>query len=360
MKSSINRPTLYPYQRQALIWSVIALFMGYLIWLLRPVLTPFLIGTIFAYILQPGVNWLTRHHIPRMIAVLVMMLLLLISLVCFILLVLIVVQKQGLEIKNQAPALIIRLQNFVMPKLEEYGFNFNLDLPSIFQLLSSRLTGSTHTLIETLLHSIKTSGNLAITVIGHVVMVPLVIYYLLYDWNILLKKLKNIIPLRHLRKTMELTNQLDKLLSQYLRGQLLVMAILATYYAFALWLSGFEIGVPVGLFTGLAVFVPYIGFGLGLLLAMSAVFLQFNNWYGLGMVALIYGLGQVMETVYLTPRFVGERIGMHPLAIIFALLVFGQLFGIFGILLAFPASAIVLVVTQNLRKAYNRSRLYKN
>lgn len=360
MKSSVNRSTLYPYQRQALIWAVIALFIGYLIWLLRPVLTPFLLGAIFAYMLQPGVHWLTKHHLPRIVAVLIMMLFLLVSLVFLILLVLLVVQKQGLEIKNQAPALISRLQSFITPKLAEYGLNINLDLTIIFQILSSRLTGSTRALIETVLHSIKTSGNLAITIIGHVVIVPLVIYYLLYDWNNLLEKLKDMVPLRHLGKALELTMELDKLLSQYLRGQLLVMGILATYYAFALWLSGFEIGIPVGIFTGLAVFVPYIGFGLGLLLAMSAVLLQFNNWYGLSMVALIYGLGQIMETVYLTPRFVGERIGMHPLAVIFALLVFGQLFGIFGVLLAFPASAIVLVVIQDLKKTYKRSRLYKN
>lgn len=361
MKSLIHRSTLYPYQRQALIWTAIALILGCVIWLLHPILTPFLLGIIFAYILQPGVSWLTRHRVPRTIAVFIMMLLLLVCLVLLISLVLIVVQKQGLEIKNQALSLMNRLQNFAGPQLAEYGINLNFDLPSLPQLLSSRANnGNVHTLIKAILHSIWTSGNFAITIIGHAIMVPVVIYYLLYDWQLLLEKIKNMVPLRYLSKVIELTMTLDNLLSQYLRGQLLVMLILAAYYASSLWLAGFEIGIPIGIFTGLAVFVPYVGFGIGLLLALSAVLFQFNNLYGIVMVAIIYGFGQIMDTIFLTPRFVGKRIGMHPLAVIFALLVFGQLFGIFGVFLAFPASAIVLVITQDLRKIYKRSRLYKN
>jgi predicted PurR-regulated permease PerM len=199
-----------------------------------------------------------------------------------------------------------------------------------------------------------------ITVIGNVVMVPLVLFYLLYDWNRMLARLEGFVPRRWLDKTMQLARDMDRMLSQYLRGQLLVMAVLAVFYAIALTIAGFEIALPVGIFTGVAVFIPYIGYATGLALALLAALLQFGDWYGFGAVAVIYGFGQILESFFLTPRLVGERIGMHPLAVIFALLAFGQLFGFFGVLLALPVSAILSVALRELRQGYLSSTLYKN
>jgi predicted PurR-regulated permease PerM len=150
----------------------------------------------------------------------------------------------------------------------------------------------------------------------------------------------------------------DDVLGQYLRGQLLVMLVLAGYYAVGLGLFRFELALPVGVFTGLAVFIPYIGFGLGLLLALLAAVLQFGDLYGLMAVAVVYGLGQVLESFFLTPRLVGERIGLNPLMVIFALLAFGQLFGFVGVLIALPVSAVGLVAVRRLQRAYLASRLY--
>jgi predicted PurR-regulated permease PerM len=136
------------------------------------------------------------------------------------------------------------------------------------------------------------------------------------------------------------------------------MLVLATYYSVALAIAGFDVALPVGLLTGLLVFIPYIGFGIGLLLATTAALLQFDGLQGLIAIAIIYGLGQVIEGFYLTPRLVGERIGLHPLAVIFALLAFGQLFGFVGILLALPASAILSVAVKRLREHYLQSYFY--
>jgi predicted PurR-regulated permease PerM len=198
-----------------------------------------------------------------------------------------------------------------------------------------------------------------ITIIGNVVMVPLVLFYLLYDWNAMLARLQLFVPRRLLDKTTQLAVDMDRMLSQYLRGQLLVMAVLAVYYAAALFVAGFEIALPVGIFTGLAVFIPYIGYATGLVLALLAAALQFGDWYGFGAVAVVYGVGQILEGFFLTPRLVGERIGMHPLAVIFALLAFGQLFGFFGVLLALPVSAILSVALREMRAGYLASALYK-
>jgi predicted PurR-regulated permease PerM len=175
-----------------------------------------------------------------------------------------------------------------------------------------------------------------------------------------MRRIERLVPRRWVPKVRELSNETDALLSQYLRGQILVMVILAALYSIGLTIAGFEVGVPVGVFTGLAVFIPYIGFGLGLALAILAALLQFGNLYGLGAVAVVYGIGQFVESFYLTPRLVGERIGLHPLVVIFALLAFGQLFGFFGVLLALPTCAVLLVGARQIRRVYMASDLYRN
>ena len=149
------------------------------------------------------------------------------------------------------------------------------------------------------------------------------------------------------------------MLGQYLRGQLLVMLTLAVYYSVGLSLFGLDLAMPIGIFTGLAVFVPYLGFGLGLLLATLAGLLQFASIKAVVMVAVVYGVGQFVEGFFLTPRLVGERIGLHPLAVIFALLAFGQLFGFVGVLVALPASAVLLVGIRRVRASYLASKLYQ-
>ena len=155
----------------------------------------------------------------------------------------------------------------------------------------------------------------------------------------------------------------DSVLGQYLRGQLLVMLILAVFYSVGLALFGLDLALPIGIFTGLAIFVPYLGFGVGLVLAALAGLLEFSATSGLGytaiMVAVVFGAGQVVESLFLTPRLVGERIGLHPLAVIFALLAFGQLFGFVGVLIALPVSAVLLVAIRRVRTGYLASGLYK-
>jgi predicted PurR-regulated permease PerM len=136
------------------------------------------------------------------------------------------------------------------------------------------------------------------------------------------------------------------------------MLILAAYYSIALALFRFELAVPVGVFTGLAIFIPYIGFGLGLVLALISGVLQFAGWYGLIAVAVVYGFGQFIESLFLTPRLVGERIGMSALTVIFALLAFGHIFGFVGVLLALPVSAVLVVAVRRVRATYVASRLY--
>lgn len=357
---SQNSPIFTPYQRQAFIWAALAMAFGIVLWLLRPVLTPFLLGAILAYILQPGVAWLVRHRVPRGLAALLMMLLFALVITLLVVLVLAVVQNEVPQLKQQVPALFAHLHDWLQPKLALLGLANPLDFASLRDTVMGQLEGSAQSVALAAWASIRTSSNVMISVIGNVVMVPLVLFYLLYDWNAMIGRVQAFIPRRWLARTSELVGEMDRMLSQYLRGQLLVMVVLAAYYAIALSIARFEIALPVGVFTGLAVFIPYVGYATGLGLALIAALLQFGDWYGFGAVALIYGVGQILEGFFLTPRLVGERIGLHPLAVIFALLAFGQLFGFFGVLIALPVSAVLAVALRELRRGYLASALYKN
>ncbi|WP_028226598.1 AI-2E family transporter [Paraburkholderia ferrariae] len=357
---SPNTPIFTPYQRQAFIWAALAIAFGIVLWLLRPVLTPFLLGAILAYILQPGVAWLVRRRVPRGLAALVMILLFAGVVTMLVVLLLAVIQKEGPQLKQQVPVMLTHLHDWLQPKLALFGMQDSLDFQSLRDMATSKLEDSAQSVALYAWASLRTSSDVMITVVSNVVLVPLVLFYLLYDWNAMLARLATFIPRRWVARTTELAGEMDAMLAQYLRGQLLVMAILAAYYAVTLSIAGFEVALPVGVFTGLAVLIPYLGYATGLVLALVAALLQFGNWYGLGAVALVYGIGQVLEGFFLTPRLVGERIGLHPLAVIFALLAFGQLFGFFGVLLALPASAILSVALRELRRSYLDSTLYKN
>jgi predicted PurR-regulated permease PerM len=184
----------------------------------------------------------------------------------------------------------------------------------------------------------------------NVMLAPVVMFYLLRDWPTLIDGIDRLVPSAARPTVRQLASEIDAVLSEFLRGQGLVMLALAMYYAIALKLVGLQFWLPVGLVTGLLVFVPYIGFGMGLVLGMLAALTQFSTPGPIIAVAAVFGAGQILEGFVLTPKFVGERIGLHPLAVIFALMAFGQLFGFVGVLLALPASAALLVAFRFMRR----------
>lgn len=355
----MNAPVLSQETKRILLWIALAAALFGAILALAPVLTPFLFAFIFAYILNPGVDWLQRHKVPRVIGVSLMILLLIVVAVLLVLLVIAVLQREIPQLREQLPALLQKLNSVVAPRLAELGVRVRFDFPGLRRMMSDRFAASPEDLLAVLLTYVRVSGSALITLAGMAFIVPVLMFYLLMDWHRLMRRVENVVPRRWVPKVRELSSETDALLSQYLRGQIIVMLILAVLYSVGLAIAGFEIAVPVGVFTGLAVFIPYIGFGMGLALAIVAALLQFGDWYGIGAVAVVYGIGQFVESFYLTPRLVGERIGMHPLAVIFALLAFGQLFGFFGVLLALPTCAVLLVGARQLRRVYMTSDLYR-
>ncbi|MGR6807674.1 AI-2E family transporter [Sphaerotilus natans] len=361
MTSSL-RPVL-PLIRQRglmLAWLGVALLAGLLLWLLAPVLTPFLAALVLAYALQPAVGRLQRHlRLPRALAALLVELIAMAALLGVLLLIVPVISHELPRLREQIPQLAARINDGLAPWLAQYGLSVRLDIAGIKAFVVKYLDASGEDMLAALLSSARIGGSVLLALVGNAVLVPVVMFYLLLDWPMLTGRLRRLVPPRHLEAVCGFAEECDQVLGQYLRGQLLLMLVLATFYTSALALAGFELALPLGVFTGLAIFIPYLGFGLGAALALLAGVLQFASLYGAGAVLLIYGVGQVLESFVLTPRLVGERIGLHPIAVIFALLAFGHLFGFVGVLLALPAGALVLVALRRVRRAYVDSRLYR-
>ncbi|MES2888519.1 MAG: AI-2E family transporter [Pseudomonadota bacterium] len=347
-------------QRRSLTWLAIGLAGGFILWLLAPVLTPFLVGAVMAYALQPAVERLVRRRVPRLLAVLVVEVVMLFSLVALVFLLVPIFSKELPLLRQQIPLFLDLINTTLLPWLAKFGINVNVDTASLKTMATSYLNANFEDWTAAVLNSARIGGSILMTVTGMVVLVPLVLFYLLMDWPQLVQRITQLIPPRMRPQTREVLVEVDTVLGQYLRGQLLVMLTLAAFYSIGLALFGFDLALPVGVFTGLAVFIPYLGFGIGMVLALIAGLLQFMSWYAIVAVAVVYGLGQLIESFFLTPRLVGERIGMHPLMVIFALLAFGHLFGFVGVLVALPLSAVLVVAVGRVKAAYLDSKLYSS
>jgi predicted PurR-regulated permease PerM len=351
-------------QKQTLLWLGLGIALVALLVLLGPILAPFIAAAILAYALNPAVDALSskrigKFAIPRALAVIVVMLLLAAALLALVLIVIPVVQKEIPLLRDQIPALLAKAHAALAPRLQALGINVPMDSEGIRALVTEYFSTSGDAIWSTVLASARVGGVAVLGWLVNALLIPVVLFYLLMDWHSLLAHLRNAVPRRWVGKTLEMARETDGLLAQYLRGQLAVMLVLSVYYSVALAIAGFDVALPVGIITGLLVFIPYLGFGLGLTLALISAVLQFDGLQGLIAVAIIYGLGQVLESFILTPRLVGERIGLHPVTVIFALLAFGQLFGFAGVLLALPATAVVSVALRHLRAQYVDSSFYR-
>ena len=339
-------------------WLAIAAAIVFLVWLLAPILAPFLFAGILAYILDPIVERLTNRYFPRTFAALLVMLVALGLLVALLLVVLPLLYRETQLLVQKLPALLDWLNLHAAPWLKErLNVDLSLDVASVKDMARDAFSAN-EDLAKRLLHSLGVGGLAVIGFVVNLVLVPVVLFYLLRDWNGLLATLQGLVPPRARPRLVGMAGEIDAVLAEYLRGEMLVIFIMSTYYCVALSLTGLDFALPIGIITGLAVLVPYVGITVGLFLATAAALLQFDSLGGLLWVWLAIGIGQGLEGMAVTPLIVGNRIGLHPVAVIFALLAFGQVFGFFGVLLALPASAALLVGLRHLRAAYVASPLY--
>ena len=354
---------LNPEQKQTAFWLSLWLAFVVLLYALGPIMSPFIAAAILAYALNGAVDVLDQKRIgrlavPRSAAVVLVMAVFLSALLALVLIVIPVLQKEVVLLQSHIPLFLAKLDVMLAPLLHQLGIHVQLDLAGIKQLFTEQMATSGEEVWARVLTSARVGGGAVLSSIVTLTLVPVVLFYMLLDWHQILRSISLAVPRRWVVQTRAMAQEVDALLAQYLRGQLLVMLVLAIFYSAALAGIGLDVALPVGIITGLLVFIPYIGFGVGLALALVAAVLQFPGWHGLLVVGAVYGVGQVLEGFFLTPRLVGERIGLNALTVIFALLAFGQLFGFVGVLLALPASAVLMVAFRHLRHSYLRSSFY--
>jgi len=355
---SIFAMTLTPAQLRFLAWLALAVAAWWLLSLLAPVLTPFLVAAVMAYVLHPVVEKMHRWYIPRWIGAILAIALLMLVLLAVTLTVVPVVTRQWPLLRDQIPLLLDNLNLWMAPWAARLGVEVQIDVAVVRDVLRRLVIGHEGAILDQLLASARIGGSAVLAVLGNLVLTPIAAYFLLLDWDRLTAKAKAFVPPAWQAATERFCDETDQVLGQYLRAQLLVMVILAALYSIGLTLVGLDLALPIGIFTGLAAFVPFLGFGVGLIIGVLAAILQFQDWQGVLMVAAVFIGIQLVETSYITPRLLGERIGLHPIAVIFALMAFGHVFGFVGVLIALPVSAVLLVAIRRANTVYLRSSLY--
>jgi predicted PurR-regulated permease PerM len=342
----------------ALQWLSLAVGIAVLTYLLRPILTPFVAAGILAYICNPMVQRLCVWKVSRTIAVVLVMGGLLLLLALLLLIILPLLEKEVSRLVARLPDWIEAARTHLFPLMQQwFGEDLQWDSAAVKNMLLSHWQ-SAGGLLGKLLPWLSSSGGAVIGMLVKMLLIPIAMFYLLRDWNGLISRMDDLVP-RHLHtKINEIVVELDRILAEFLRGQISVMLLMSVYYVMALWLAGLEFALPIGVVAGMLVFVPYLGMITGLILATLVAVMQFSAFSSVVLVWVVFGAGQLIEGMGVTPWLVGERVGLHPLAVIFALLAFGQLFGFFGLLLALPLAAILLVMLRYGKEWYLSSAMY--
>ena len=342
-------------------WQMLAItaVILYLLWLLAPVLMPFAVAGMFAYLGDPLADRLERLGMGRTVAVSVVFFVLLLVTVGALLLLIPLISRQVDNLVQSLPHYVDWVRTTALPWLQA---KLRLD-PNAFD--SDRLVaeikdhlGSLGGVVSTVLGKVTRSGLGVIAWMTNLVLIPVVAFYLLRDWDRLVAWIDDMLP-RSIEPTVaHLARESDLVLGAFVRGQLLVMLALGIFYGAGLSIIGLSVGPLIGMVAGLLSFVPYLGFIVGFGSAVIAVLVQYGDWTHVSLVVVVFVIGQLLEGYVLVPRLVGEKIGLHPVAVIFAVLAGGYLFGFLGILLALPAASVILVVLRYLSQRYRHSGLY--
>lgn len=338
-------------------WLAVAAFAVAAVYLLSPILTPFLFAAILAYICNPLVGRMTRRRVPRTLAVTLVLLLLVTVFVVLLLVLLPLVIRQVRAITEQVPVFVDWLRTVVAPQIELW-LGVQLETGMVRDWVTAHMVEIRDFAVK-LLPSLKTGGLAVVGFVVSLVLVPVVLFYFLRDWNVMVKDIDQMVPRRWHDQVTTIVGEIDAVLGQFLRGQLLVMLGMGVFYTIGLWLAGLDYALSVGMLAGLVTFVPYLGVITGVVLATMTGLLQFQELAPLVWIWVVFVVGNVLEAYVMVPWLVGDRIGLHPVAVIFALLAFGSLFGFFGVLLALPVSAALLVGGRHLRRNYLASSMYQ-
>jgi predicted PurR-regulated permease PerM len=332
---------------------------AWLLYLLAPVLTPFLLGALLAYLGDPIADRLEQKKLSRTFSVVVVFAVMCVAGLLLLLILIPLLQEQLTSLLSRLPLIVPWLQDTALPWLSS---TLNIETSSIdLAVLKQTLAANWQDLgniLGLLLGKVTHSGQLIFAWLAYLILVPVVSFYLLRDWDVLVASIQQLIPRQYEPVITKLTRECDNVLAEFLRGQLMLMLALGVIYSVGLWLVGLEFALLVGMMAGLVSFVPYLGSIVGIVVAGVLAFMQFHDIIHLLYIGAVFGVGQTIEGMLLSPILVGDRIGLHPVAVIFAVMAGGQLFGFFGVLLALPAAAIFVVLLRHARQKYIESSLY--
>jgi predicted PurR-regulated permease PerM len=341
-------------------WGLVALAAGWLLWLLSPILAPFVCAALLGWLGDPLVDRMQARGVPRNGAVVLVFAAMTAIALLALLLLLPLLQRQLATLFASLPHYREWLVGTALPWLEaKTGLELVgwLDPSRLFQLAREHWEQAGGA-AATLLGYLSRSGFALLGWVANLVLLPVLTFFFLRDWDVFLERAAALVPRDHATVVARLARESGEVLGGFLRGQLLVMLILGVLYAVGLLAVGLDLGILVGLLAGLLTFVPYLGPTTVVVLGGVAALAQFGDWQHLVGVGAVFAVGQVVESYWLTPKLVGDRIGLHPVAVIFAVLAGGTLFGFLGMLLALPVAAVANVLLRYAHERYLHSRLY--
>lgn len=341
-------------------WLAAVLVLGWLVYLLSPILTPFLAGALFAYLGDPLADRLEARKMPRIWAVATVfagMTLVVMLLLGFLVPALV---KQVQVLIDQLPRVVDWLQHTVLPFIAGM---VGLESEAVFD--SERVKGAlakhwreAGSIAALVVDNVSRSGLALLAWVANLVLIPVVTFYLLRDWDVLMERVRACLPRDKEAVVVGLVKESDEVLGAFLRGQFMVMLALGVVYSLGLSIVGLDLAILIGMIAGLVSFVPYLGFIVGIVAATIAAWLQFQAFLPLLGVLATFTVGQLLEGMWLTPTLVGDKIGLHPVAVIFAIMAGGQLFGFVGVLLALPVASVVMVFLRHAYQRYLGSEMY--
>ena len=344
-----------PAKQQAKYWGIAAVVFFAILWVLGDTLLPFFVGAAVAYFLDPVADWLEERGLSRAMATVVITLVAILVFAAAALVIIPTMTEQAVNLFKTAPEIMDRLKSSLTSRFPE--------LIASGSPVHNALTSAGQTIQEkggTLLQGALSSAASLLNIAMFFVVVPVVSFYLLLDWDNMIAKIDDLLPRDHAPVVRKIFNDIDATLASFVRGQGTVCLILGAYYAISLMIVGLNFGLAVGFIAGIVSFIPYVGAIVGGVLSIGLALFQFwGDWWMIAAVFAVFQVGQILEGNVLTPMLIGNSVGLHPVWLILALSVFGSIFGFIGLLVAVPLAASLGVLIRYIASQYKDSRLYK-
>lgn len=333
------------------------LVIGIALYWLRGILLPFVAGMAFAYFLDPICDWLERKGIGRLWATTIVTVTFVLIMALMIVLIVPILYEQIVELAANLPSYIATINEAIRPVLYRIRARMpGAEIPDLAE--ASGQMGDILAWIGAAIGSVLGGGIAFLNVLSLVFVTPVVTFYLLRDWDLLVERINGWLPRRHADTIRRLASEMDRTLAGFARGQALICLFLAVFYGFGLTVIGLDFGLVIGVLAGVLSFIPFVGSVIGLVGSLALAYVQFDSWVWIAVTAGIFFAGQIIEGNILQPKLLGENVGLHPVWVIFALLAGGALFGFLGLMLAVPVAAVIGVLSRFVLAEYLKSRFY--